>query len=110
MDNGYVLLVLLAMMGVTFALRALPFIASQWLKTQPFIARLKEFLPLCIMSLLVMHAGMDAARDHPQRLWATLSVLAAIALTIVLQWRVRQALLSILSGTLLFVLLDYLTR
>ena len=54
MNTDHVLLVLAAMAAVTFALRALPFVAAQWLQKHPVVQKLGDFLPLGIMTLLVL--------------------------------------------------------
>lgn len=100
MNPGYVLWVLAGMLAVTFALRALPFVAAQWLKQHPFVQRLGDFLPLGIMTLLVLHAGVGAAADDALSPWPEM---AAVAVTVLLQWRLRHPLLSILCGTALYV-------
>lgn len=99
MNASYVLLAFAAMMAVTFALRALPFVATEWLRRHAFVQRLKDFLPLAIMTLLLLHSGRQAAS-----LGATAAV-AATLITVILQWLFRHALLSIGCGTTLFVLL-----
>lgn len=100
MSPGYVLVVLGAMAGITFVLRALPFVAGQWLKDHPFVQRLGDFLPLGIMVLLVLHAGWGAALADPHRPWPEL---AAIAFTVAVQWWGRHPLVSILGGTALYL-------
>lgn len=100
MSTDHVWLVLVAMMGVTFTLRALPFLAAQWLQKHPFVKRLGEFLPLAIMTLLVLHSGVAAARDNPQGPWPEL---VAVVVTAGLQWRWKHPLLSILGGMALYL-------
>ncbi len=100
MNSDHVWLVLLSMMAVTFALRALPFVAAQWLQKHAFVKRLGDFLPLGIMSLLVLHSGIDAALSHPQGAWPELT---AVLVTATMQWRLKHPLLSILCGTTLYV-------
>ena len=100
MNTTHVLMTLAAMAAVTFALRALPFVAAKWLNKHRFVERLGQFLPLGIMTLLVMHSGFGAAATHPKGPWPEL---AAVALTAWLQWRVKHPLLSILCGTALYV-------
>ena len=51
-ETRYVIGVIAAMGLVTFALRALPFVAAQWLNKHPIVQRLGQFLPLAIMTLL----------------------------------------------------------
>lgn len=100
MSTDHVLLVLAAMMAVTFALRALPFVAAQWLQKYPFVQKLGSFLPLGIMTLLVLHSGIGAAADDPRGPWPEV---AAVAVTTLLQWRLKHPLLSILCGTALYM-------
>lgn len=100
MKSDHVWLVLVVMMAITFALRALPFLAAQWLQKHSVVKRLGDFLPLGIMTLLVLHSGVSAARDNPQGPWPEL---VAVAITVALQWRWKHPLLSILCGTVLYV-------
>ena len=101
-DTGYALGALAVMAAVTFGLRALPFMAAKFLQDHPMVQRLGRFLPLAIMTLLLVHTLAGSARDNPTGPWAEL---AAIACVMALQWRWRQPLLSILLGTALYVLL-----
>ena len=48
-DTLYVITVFLAMGVVTFAERALPFVASRWLKNQAWVRDVGSFLPLAVM-------------------------------------------------------------
>jgi branched-subunit amino acid transport protein AzlD len=93
---------MLAMGAVTFALRALPFFAAQWLQRHPVVGRLGKFLPLAIMTLLLLHTGLGASAEHADGVWFEL---IAAGLVIVLQWRLGNALLSMLVGTLVYVAL-----
>lgn len=102
LDSGYVLTVLVAMGCVTFALRALPFVAANWLQKHPVVQSLGEFLPLAIMTLLLTHTVVGAASDDPQGPW---SEMLAVALVVLLQWRSKHALWSILAGTGVYVVL-----
>ena len=102
MDNLYSLGAIAAMGVVTLALRATPFVASQWLKKHPMVHRLGQFLPLVIMTLLLMHASLGSIKTNPAGPWAEL---VAVALVGVLQWRSKNALLSILIGTGVYVVL-----
>ncbi|MDD2728794.1 AzlD domain-containing protein [Malikia sp.] len=101
-DTGYALGVIAAMALITFALRALPFIASRWLQRHDVVRRLGRFLPLAIMTLLLLHAIVGSAREHPGGPWRELLCAGLAAL---LQWRSRNPLLSIVTGTGLYVLL-----
>ena len=99
-DSLYVIGVIAAMGLVTFALRALPFVAAQWLEKHPIVQQLGQFLPLAIMTLLLVHSAAGNAREHSSGPWPEL---LAVALVVVLQWKRRNALLSILAGTCLYV-------
>lgn len=101
-DSVYLLGVIAAMGLVTFALRALPFVAAQWLQKHPVVERLGQFLPLAIMTLLLVHAAAGSALQHPAGPWPEL---LAVALVVILQWRSGNALLSILAGTCAYVLI-----
>lgn len=101
-DTAYALGVMAAMAAVTFGLRALPFLAAKFLQHHPLVLRLGRFLPLAIMTLLLLHTLVGSARDNPAGPWAEI---AAVACVIGLQWRWRKPLLSILLGTALYVLL-----
>ncbi len=100
-DSGYVVSVLVAMGLVTFALRALPFVASQWLQKHPFVQRLGQFMPLTIMTLLLVHSVVGAAAEDALGPWPEL---LAVVLVLLLQWFVKNALLSIVVGTAVYVL------
>ena len=92
LDTIYLLSVFVAMGLVSFAERALPFVAAKWLKKQRWVSSLGAFL--------TVHAatGASIARDA----WPVAEI-AAIALTILLQWFVKSPLVSIFSGTALYV-------
>jgi branched-subunit amino acid transport protein AzlD len=101
-DIPYALGVLAAMAAVTFGLRALPFLAARFLQSHPLVLRLGRFLPLAIMTLLLLHTLVNSARQNPSGPWAEL---AAVTTVVGLQWWRKHALLSILVGTALYVLL-----
>jgi len=101
-DDWYAIGVIASMAAVTFGLRALPFFGAQWLQKHPFVQRLGQFLPLAIMTLLLLHAGVGAASEHPAGPWTEA---LAIFLVVVLQWRLKNALLSMLVGTAVYVAL-----
>ena len=105
-DNLYVLGVIVAMALVTFALRALPFVAGQWLQQHPLVHRLGQFLPLAIMTLLLVSSTFGAMAEDPDSPWPEL---VAVLLVAVVQWFSRNALLSILLGTGVYVLLRNFT-
>ena len=101
-DTAHALGVIVAMALITFALRALPFVASRWLQRHDVVRRLGNFLPLAIMTLLLLHAVVGSAREHAGGPWPEL---LCSGLAMLLQWRSRNPLLSIVAGTALYVLL-----
>ena len=101
-DTYYALAVIALMALITFALRALSFVASRWLQSHPAVRRLGRFLPLAIMTLLLLHTLVGSAREHAAGPWPEL---LCAGLAAALQWRSRNPLLSILAGTGLYVLL-----
>ncbi|MBC2768362.1 branched-chain amino acid transporter permease [Pusillimonas minor] len=101
-DTNYVWITIAVMAGVTFALRALPFVAGRWLRRQGLVHKLGATLPLSVMTLLLLHAMVGAARDNPAGVWQEG---VAILLVLVLQWRTRNTLLSIVVGTAAYLLM-----
>jgi branched-subunit amino acid transport protein AzlD len=90
-------------MGLTtFVLRALPFLASHWLQDHPLVRSLGRFLPLAIMGLLLVNAMLAEHADKNGGPWPELACVAMVAL---LQGFFRNALLSILTGTGVYVVL-----
>lgn len=102
MDSGQVLWGIAVMGAITWALRALPFVAERWLSGHPWVAKVQAFLPPAIMAILLLHTVMtgDASRSN----WP-LAEVVAIAVVMGLQWFGRHALLSIFVGTGLYVVL-----
>ena len=105
-ETRYVIGVIAAMGLVTFALRALPFVGAQWLNKHPLVQRLGQFLPLAIMTLLLLHSAAGSAQQDRLGPWPEL---LAVAIVVVLQWRSRNALLSIVLGTTAYVLMRNFT-
>ncbi len=101
-EQGYIVKVLVAMALVTFALRALPFLAAQWLKKHPVVQHLGQFLPLAIMTLLLLHSVVGAAKEHSSGPWPEL---LAIAVVVSMQFKSRNPLFSIVAGTGIYVLI-----
>lgn len=101
-DTGYVLIVIGVMAAITLALRALPFIGGHWLRRHPLVHKLGDTLPLSIMVLLLVDTVAGQSRSNPLGLWQEL---LAVALVMLMQWRTRQTLLSIVAGTAAYVAL-----
>lgn len=101
-DPGDAVWAIVGMGAVTLGLRALPFLAAPWLRRYPVIARLGHFLPPAIMTLLLLDTLRGASAANPAGAWQEL---LAIAAALLLQWRWRRPLPSILGATLLYVAL-----
>lgn len=101
-DTGYALWAIVVMALVTVVLRALPFLAAHWLRRFPIIERLGRFLPLLIMSLLVLDTLRAFRADNPSGPWQEM---LAIAVAIGLQLGFRKPLPSILLATGLYMVL-----
>lgn len=101
-DPDYVLIVIVVMGLITLGLRALPFVAGRWLRRQGIVHKLGATLPLSIMTLLLLHSVVDAARQNPAGAWQ--EVLAVVMVGLI-QWRTRNTLLSIVAGTSAYVVM-----
>lgn len=99
-DSGYAVAAIAGMAAVTILLRAVPFLGAPLLKRYPIVERLGRFLPPAIMTLLLLHTLHGSASANSAGPWQE-SV--AVAVAIVLQLWLRQALVSILAATLLYV-------
>ena len=96
------LIAALIMGAVTFGLRAFPFVARGVIAHHKRIQILGRRLPVGMMVLLTLYAMNVHNWNQPSDGYAQLLAVAVVA---ALQlWR-RQALLSILSGTLVYMTL-----
>ena len=102
-DTTYILAGVAVSASVTWALRALPFAVLAPLRTSDTIAYLATRMSAGVMVILVVYCLRDVPSDG---VGAALSVVPPLTITVVLQlWR-RNALLSILAGTLISVALS----
>ncbi|MFA5665176.1 branched-chain amino acid transporter permease [Castellaniella sp.] len=101
-DVVYLLAAIGLMALITWLLRALPFMAGHWLRHHPLVHKLGGSLPLAIMVLLLVDTAASQARHHPGLPWPEC---AAVVVVVLLQWRLRQTLLSIVAGTATYMLL-----
>ncbi|MFD1008907.1 MULTISPECIES: branched-chain amino acid transporter permease [Oceanisphaera] len=92
----------LIMAAVTFGLRAFPFMARGFIAHHKRIQMLGHRLPVAMMVLLTLYAMNVHNWSQPADGYAQT---LAVAIVAILQlWR-RQALLSILTGTLVYMAL-----
>lgn len=102
MSNLDYLIAALIMGGVTFGLRAFPFVARGFIAHHKRMQILGHRLPVAMMVLLTLYAMNVHNWSQPSDGYAQL--IAVVVVAILQLWR-RQALLSILSGTLVYMTL-----
>lgn len=101
-DTRYVIAAVLVAAGITWALRAAPFLMLARVRHSQLLTFLGERMPVGIMVILTAYTVRGVAFDVPA---AAVPVLVALAVTVGLQlWR-RNATLSIFAGTAVSVLL-----
>lgn len=98
----YLLGAVLAMMAVTLACRATPFLFFMKQKPPALVDYLQKYIPPMIMTILVL-ASYKATSFALPRQW--LPGIAAGLLVISLHFWKRNTLLSILGGTALYMIL-----
>ncbi len=99
-ETWYLIATIAIIALITFALRALPFIAGTFLQRWPMMRFLAQFLPPAIMLLLVMHTTLGLTRTHDR---GVMVELLSVVVVVVLHLWCNNALLSILCGTGLYL-------
>lgn len=100
-DLGMILAVIIPLFIVTVALRALPFSLLRYLKNSEFMTVLGRTMPVGVMTVLVVYTWYGQ-RESPG---GFVAVVIAVAATYLLhKWR-RDVGLSILGGTITYMLL-----
>ena len=100
-DTRYLLLAVAVSAAVTWALRALPFTVLASLRASRTVQYLGARMPAGVMVILFVYC----LRDLPLTQSRALAPLAALAVTVGLHLRRRNALLSIIGGTVVSVAL-----
>jgi len=101
-DTPYLLAAVAASAAVTWGLRALPFAVLAPLRTSAVVGYLGARMPLGVMVILIAYTVRDLPLGHPA---GALPEVLALAVTIALhRWR-RNAVLSILGGTVIYAVL-----
>lgn len=99
-DPGHALAILLVIFAVTYLLRLAPFLALRHVRDSALVAYLGRTMPLGVMVILVVYTLREVDLTRPP---AALPELAGVAATAVLHlWR-RNALLSIVGGTVTYL-------
>ena len=102
-DDAYIAAAVAVSAAVTWGLRALPFTALAPLRASRTVEYLRTRMPAGVMVILLVYCLRTLPLSHPG---TALAPAAALAATVGLHlWR-RNALLSILAGTLVSVVLS----
>ena len=98
--RAFVMIVLVALM--TFALRAFPFVVFSGKKQLPdMMVRLEKQLPCAIMILLVVYCIKGVSFSDASSL---VSTFAGVLVTALIHLKKKNVLLSILAGTLVYMM------
>ena len=103
----YTIIAIAIMALVTFFLRVLPFLIFSKAKTPPFMEYLGRVLPYSIMAMLVVYCLGDISFISSP---FGIPELAAVALVAGLHIWKRNTLLSIVSGTVFYMILLAILR
>ncbi len=101
--EGYLMAVMAVMLVATFATRALPFLFLRRLAEHPGFLAFGRRLPAAILTILVIYSLAGTDLQVPP--YGLPELLAGAVTLVVHAWR-RNALLSIVAGTGLFMLLQ----
>ncbi len=89
--------------GITFLLRALPFLAFRGEKKMPKrLERLGKILPSAIMAVLIVYCLKDMGDDSIRIGFPKITAVVLVAISY--KWK-HNTLLSILTGTLCYMIL-----
>lgn len=92
------------MAGVTFLIRALPFLLFRKKEdTPPVLLYLGQVLPCAIVGMLVVYCLKDVSFFAAP--FGLAELLAGVSVVLVQCWK-RNSLLSILTGTVLYMILN----
>lgn len=100
-DVPYILTALAVIMGVTFALRAVPFAIMAPLRSSALVHYLGVHMPVGIMLILAVYTLRNVSVVPSSSLPAAVALAATVGLHL---WR-RHALLSIVGGTAAYMVL-----
>ena len=102
MNDQQVLLSVIIISVVTAAIRFLPFLLFSGKKTPKLITRLGDSLPYAVMGMLVVYCLKDTGFQTPAQYVPQL--ISVIVVGVLYVWK-KNTLLSILSGTICYMLL-----
>ena len=102
MTDRQVLISIVIISLVTIALRALPFILLKGRKTPAWIEYMGHVLPFAVIGMLVVYCLKGISFTTPAGFAPALIATAAVVLSYV--WK-QNTLLSIISGTVIYMIL-----
>ena len=102
MTDRQVLISIVIISLVTIALRALPFILLKGKKTPAWIEYMGRVLPFAIIGMLVVYCLKGISFTNPAGFAPALIATAVVVLSYV--WK-QNTLLSIISGTVIYMIL-----
>lgn len=98
---GEVAAVLIPVAIITVLLRLFPFVAMRGVKNNQLMGVLSRTMPVGVMSVLVIYT-LFSSTGEPGGIWASL---IAVGITALLHWWRRSAGLSIVGGTVAYMVL-----
>ena len=101
-NNTYVIVAIVIMASVTFLLRVLPFLIFRDRKTPAYVEFLGKYLPYAIMGMLVVYCLKNVSFVSAP--FGIPELIAVILVAVLHIWK-RNTLLSIISGTVCYMLL-----
>ena len=102
MTDRQVLISIVIISLITIALRALPFILLKGKKTPAWIEYMGRVLPFAVIGMLVVYCLKGISFTTPAGFAPALIAIAVVVLSYV--WK-QNTLLSIISGTVIYMLL-----
>lgn len=101
--TGYMLLAILVSAGITFGLRALPFVLFHGERKMPeWLNRLGTILPSAIMAVLIVYCLRSVRGDFVGS--GILGILAVLVVAISYKWK-HSTFVSIVAGTAVYMVL-----
>ena len=104
MSQGYLIGVIALLFVVTMVTRGLPFFLGEWVGRHRLVVMLAERLPVAIFVALLLYYMMAVAHASP--IYHVAWQFVALAVTLGLQWRYRNSVLSLCVGTAVFLFLQ----
>ncbi len=99
MNIEYLLMVIVIMSAATFATRLPPFLLFSGREQHPLLQFLSKYTPPMVMSILVVYMLKSVDYLSAEGLYAVIALVVTVGLHL---WR-RNALMSIVAGTAVFM-------